>query len=237
MPTDHYFPLDFDQNLYTRLKALFDKWELDEPSFDVVAKLMASQRLSQDQLESAGLDVVIPPRERKHRAHEYLKHLHLARNAWLSMAQEDRESMAVTIFEEMPGHEITTLLNVEHRHAGYAFNEAIADWRKEGLKDLRWKIDTEMLDLLIGMAMLWISNRAPAAYTRVTADQESVNYLAMVWSDEKQNVSPSVNSRFTQLLREYFYKEGQSETQLMRDYRDMIKKAKAYLSSYDSSSE
>lgn len=232
------FTREYNEELFTELSELFSKWQFEENYFVTVAMLIANQRLFLDLVIERKLHLSPQVNERKKLVKKYVNQLSDARETWLSMPSEDQVSLSHMIYQDMPGHEVKDLLDVHHLHAAFFPNKSMPGWRQRGLMEhTQWKIDTEFLDLLIGMATAWLESNAPATYSRQSPEQDAVNYIVELWRNASLQypslkISSSPNSRLTQVIEKFFGISPNPDRPL-RDFRTMIKRAISELPDID----
>lgn len=151
------------------------------------------------------------------------------------MENDDQRSLAKCITDVADGHEIMDVLNLEQTLIGYKPNKSIAEWRKAALNKHRsWRLDTEMLDLLIGAALHWLEHRSPRSHEKIDPTLYAIIYICGNCENYNIKVSSAENSRFSKIIHAYYVhtdfldteKKESKRKNLRTDFKDVIEKAK-----------
>lgn len=229
MPTLIRLSRKYNAPLYQRLAALLGGWE-EVSAPDQLAMMIAHQSALEIDIRNAKLNREQSALERKSTVKRYLDALSKARKIWLEMENEDQISLSSCMREIGPGHMITDIANADLLMTSFSPTEDMAEWRKGALaKHQFWGPDTEMLDLLIGTAQLWLEEEAPKPYTKIDPRLYAVIYMAEACKYSGIDPSPAESSRFTEIVQAYFQHtdlgDAAKPEEERTSFKDLIRKA------------
>jgi len=229
--------------LYDALESLFHSWggigEQDNTHTDIpkalkgyknqLAALIAHQSTLEELIRANQLNKSHASGERIELGERYLSTLKKARSIWMQMENDDQHSLAKCMSEIDSGHAIVDKIGLEPLLTPFRMTPDIAPWRAKELKKHKhdsWRLDTEMLDLLISAAQAWIEHKAPEKSEKIDPTLYAVMYMAEQCQAYGIEPSPTPSSRFTEVVTAYFgHTNIGRDTSKRSDYRDIITKA------------
>ncbi len=230
MPTLIRFSRKHNPPLYQRLVTLFRGWE-EVSNPDELAMMIAHQSALEMDIREAKLNRGHSALERKIAVQRYLDALSKARKIWLEMENDDQIDLSDCMTEIGPGYALTEVADARLLMTSFSPTEDMAEWRKSALaKHQMWGPDTEMLDLLIGAAQLWLKEEAPKPYTKIDPRLYAVIYMGGVCKASGIDPSPAESSRFTEIVQAYFQHTDSSDATKLDEeertsFKDLIRKA------------
>lgn len=233
MPNAVEYSDEYNIELYAVLLKLFLSWG-NVPQPEDLAWVIAHQSSLETEVRRQKIHRGLNVTERMSTVKRYLASLHKARSLWMEMENNDQSSLSKCVEELTSGHEIMDVLEYDQILSGYKPHEAIAEWRKPALKKHRsWRIDTEMLDLLIGAAEYWMENKSPVAHEKIDPTLYAVIYMCGNCEIHNIKASSSSTSRFTKIVSAYFthtnfldeHEEKNKRKSSREDFKDIIEKA------------
>ncbi|TBV11343.1 hypothetical protein [Stutzerimonas kirkiae] len=235
--------VQINRPLYEALASLFRSWggigELPNDSDDngkrrkkpvnELAKLIAHQSALEERIRAGGLNRSQSSGERKTLVERYLKALTNARKIWMEMENDDQRSLSQSLSEIDSGHAIVDVLGLEPFLTSFKPTKDVAQWRQKALKQHKhesWGLDTEMLDLLIGAAQQWITEKAPESHSKIDPTLYAVIYMGEQCQTFGLEPSPAPSSQFTQVVDAYFKHTNTGRDSSDRtNFKDLIQKA------------
>lgn len=228
MPNLVNFSNSYNKKLYDALIKLFDGWGKDVSEPENLAMLIAHQSALETEIRQKKIHQGSNVTKRKGSVDLYLAALRKARMQWLKMENDDQISLSRCIKRMDEGHEIMEVLEPDQIHTGYKPKDSMATWRAHTLsKHMFWGIDTEMLDLLIGAAQIWLKEDSPKQHEKIDPTLYAVIYMGGHCENHNISAAPSESSRFTKIVSTYFdFTEFPSKKNKERLYfKDLINKA------------
>lgn len=214
--------------------AMFSTWaDVSEP--EDLAWLIAHQSGLETEVRRQEIHRGLNATERISTIKRYLAALQKARVLWNSMENTDQRALWQCIAEVPAGHEIKDVLELDQWLRGFNSDYPIAEWRKPTLiKHRSWRMDTEMLDILIGAAHLWLVDKSPKRHEKIDPTLYAIIYICGNCANHNINISSAETSRFTQIVATYFHhtnfldnaKPEDHRKSQRKDFKDIIEKAK-----------
>lgn len=233
-----------NQRLYDILESLFRSWGgIGEQGKDSdayipkalkgyknqLAALIAHQSTLEELIRAKQLNKSHTSSERNELGERYLSTLKKARAIWMEMENDDQRALAKCMSEIDSGHAIVDEIGLEPLLTSFRVTPDIAPWRATALQRRKhdsWRLDTEMLDLLIGAAQAWIEHKAPEKSEKIDPTLYAVMYIAEQCQAYGIEPSPTPSSRFTEVVTAYFgYTNIGRDTRDRTSYKDIIQKA------------
>lgn len=233
-----------NQRLYDVLESLFRSWggigeQGNDPDAYIpkalkgyknqLAVLIAHQSTLEELIRAKHLNKSQTSSERNELGERYLSTLKKARAIWMEMENDDQRALAKCMSEIDTGHAIVDEIGLEPLLTSFRMTPDIAPWRATALQRRKhdsWRLDTEMLDLLIGAAQAWIEHKAPEKSEKIDPTLYAVMYMAEQCQAFGIEPSPTPSSRFTQIVDCYFKNTNVGyDTRGRSSYKDLIIKA------------